>query len=97
MKTMYVYILLCADDSFYVGVTNNLERRLKEHQSALHENSYTASRLPVELIYYEVFDGPKAAIAREKQLKKWSRAKKIALINNNKDLLKELSKKDFSK
>ena len=96
MKKMYIYILLCADDSLYVGVTNNLERRLKEHQSALHENSYTASRLPVELVYYEVYNGPKAAIAREKQLKKWSRAKKQALINNNEKLLKELSKKDFS-
>ena len=95
MKTMYTYILQCADDSFYVGVTNNLERRLKEHQSGSHELSYTASRLPVKLIYYEVFNGPNAAIAREKQLKKWSRAKKLALINDNEDLLKELSKKDF--
>lgn len=80
---MYVYILRCADESFYVGVTNNLERRLLEHNSSEAFVSFTFSRKPVELVYYENFYSPEAAIKREKQLKGWSRAKKQALINEN--------------
>ena len=92
---MYTYILQCNDDSFYVGVTNDLERRLNEHQSGYDPKSYTASRLPVKLVYYEMFSSPEMAIDREKQLKKWSRAKKIALIDGNDNMLKSLAKKDF--
>ncbi|OIP01511.1 MAG: endonuclease [Bacteroidetes bacterium CG2_30_33_31] len=95
MKTMYVYILHCADDSFYIGVTNNIERRFLEHQQGIHEGSYTSYRRPVELVYYEEFDGPLVAIAREKQLKNWSRAKKLALIQAHERELKNLAKKKF--
>ena len=92
---MYVYILHCADDSFYTGVTNNLERRMTEHKAGYSETSYTFSRRPLKLIHYEIFQSPNQAIAREKQIKTWSRAKKIALINDDIDLLKSLAKKDF--
>ena len=92
---MYVYILYCADDSFYTGVTNNLERRMNEHNTGYNEGSYTSSRRPLKLIHYEIFQFPNEAINREKQIKRWGRAKKIALINDDIDLLKELAKKSF--
>ena len=95
MKTMHVYILHCADDSYYVGVTNNVNKRFIEHTDGIHKTSYTYSRRPLKLVYYEIIDGPIAAIAREKQIKKWSRKKKIALIENNIENLEEFSKKDF--
>ena len=95
MKTMYVYILHCTDDSYYVGVTNDVNRRFTEHTEGIHKESYTYSRRPLQLVHFETFDGPNAAIAREKQIKKWSRKKKIALIDNNIKKLEELAKKDF--
>ena len=97
MKVFYVYILQCADDSFYTGITNNLERRMNEHNSGFSESSYTYSRRPLKLVYTEKFQYPNVAISREKQIKRWSRAKKIALINDEINLLKELAKKDFDK
>lgn len=89
---MYVYILRCSDDTYYTGVTNDLERRLWEHQNAEDLNSYTAKRLPVEMIYYLDFYGhPEEAISFEKQLKKWSKAKKEALMRGDIEDLKELA------
>lgn len=93
MKLMYVYILKCSDGTFYTGVTNNLNRRFKEHESALHENSYSARRLPLELVYYTEFYGPLTAIKKEKQIKKWSQAKKLALIEGRYEDLPNLAKK----
>ncbi len=97
MKHLTVYILLCADDSYYIGVTNNLTRRLFEHKVAVNPNSYTAQRLPIQLVYQELVHGPLTAIKREKQLKTWSRAKKEALMNGDFNLLKEKGKKNFNK
>ena len=91
MKTLYVYILECADNSFYTGVTNDVGRRFIEHQSGLHENSYTYSRRPLKLVYCKQFRSPIEAINYEKQLKGWSKAKKIALINNDLKSLHELA------
>jgi putative endonuclease len=91
VKTIYVYILECSDDSFYVGVTNNVGRRFIEHISGLHEDSYTFSRRPLKLVYCKEFNRPIKAIEYEKQLKGWSRAKKIALINNALGLLHDLA------
>lgn len=88
---MYVYILHCADDSFYTGVTNNIERRYKEHQEGMNEGAYTASRRPVKLLYYRIFYYPMEAIKFEKQVKGWSRKKKLALINGDIDELVRLS------
>jgi putative endonuclease len=95
MKSLTVYILLCADDSYYVGVTNNLARRLKEHETANFPSCFTASRLPVTLVYQELVYGPQSAINREKQLKRWTRQKKEALINGDLERLKLLAKKQF--
>jgi len=79
LKTLYVYILECSDNTLYVGVTNNVGRRFIEHISGLHENSYTFSRRPLKLIYCKQFDSPIKAIGYEKQLKGWSKAKKLVL------------------
>ncbi|MBL0330303.1 MAG: GIY-YIG nuclease family protein [Bacteroidetes bacterium] len=95
MKTMYVYILECSDKTYSVGVTNNLEQRLQQHNSGIHPESYTFSRRPVELKFYELFNDPISAIAFEKKIKKWSKSKKEALIKKQFDLLPELSKKKF--
>ena len=97
MKLSYVYILQCADDSYYTGVTSNLDKRLTEHQSAKHPESYTAQRLPVELVFYAEFTEINHAIASEKQIKDWSRAKKEALIAGRYEDLPNLAKKRFKK
>ncbi|MEZ4722563.1 MAG: GIY-YIG nuclease family protein [Flavobacteriales bacterium] len=93
---MYVYILKCSDGSYYTGVTNDMERRLNEHESRLNPDSYTASRLPLTLAFVERVSDPNQAIAIEKQIKGWSRKKKEALINGDFDLLVELSKRRTS-
>ena len=99
MKLYYVYILKCSDNSYYTGISNNIERRLQEHNSDKNLVTYTFSRRPVELVWFEKFTNPDEAIAKEKQLKGWSRKKKEALINQNWDNLVKLSKNytDFKK
>jgi putative endonuclease len=91
MKLLYVYILECADDSVYIGVTNDVGRRFIEHQTGLHEKSYTFSRRPLKLVYCKQFKSAIKAIKYEKQLKGWTKAKKLALIYNDLELLHELS------
>ncbi|MEE9425579.1 MAG: GIY-YIG nuclease family protein [Methylococcales bacterium] len=86
----YMYILQCADDGFYVGSSRNLRYRLKQHKSGDGAN-YTKRNLPVKLVYYEVFERIDNAFEREKQIQKWSRAKKLALIKSDIKRLKELS------
>lgn len=88
----YVYILLCSDNSYYIGVTNNIEERVLQHQNGVNSSAYTYNKRPVHLIYSEAFIDVKQAIEREKQLKRWSRAKKEALLNNDIVKLKLLSK-----
>ena len=91
MKQYFVYILKCVDNSYYTGVTNNLERRLYEHTNVRSVNSYTAERLPIELVFHHVFHSPMQAISFEKQVKGWSRKKKEALINDKWELLPVLA------
>jgi len=93
MRSYWVYVLSCSDGSFYVGVTNDLERRINEHNFGLHETSYTYSRRPVVLVRHEEFSDVREAIAREKQLKGWGRRKKMALILSNQTDLIKLSKR----
>ena len=86
----FVYILLCNDNSYYIGSTINLDKRLHEHSSGIGA-IYTAKRLPVKLVHFESYTNIKDAFEREKQLKKWSRAKKELLINGDLDKLSDLS------
>ncbi len=96
MKIYYVYILKCTDDTYYTGITSNLEKRILEHQAGKHIDSYTYSRRPIKLMFYAEFTEPDFAIKTEKQIKKWSTAKKEALINNEFDKLPNLAKKKFN-
>ncbi len=92
MKSYYVYILKCSDNSYYTGFTNNLERRIQEHNDGISITCYTYNKRPLVLVYQTVLSNPKDAIAFEKQIKGWSRKKKEALINGDIELLKILSK-----
>ena len=91
MNRYYVYILKCSDNSYYTGVTSDLESRLIKHQSGHYPEGYTHSRRPVQLVFYNEFNEIDQAIAFEKQVKGWSRKKKEAIINDNWEKLKELS------
>ncbi|NER17393.1 GIY-YIG nuclease family protein [Spongiivirga citrea] len=95
MKIYYVYILLCSDETYYTGITSNLNKRLFEHNSGENADSYTYHRRPIELVYYCEFTEVGFAIDTEKQIKKWSKAKKEALINSEYDKLPNLAKKKF--
>jgi predicted GIY-YIG superfamily endonuclease len=79
----YVYILLCNDNSYYIGLTNDLTRRFKELQEGVYPYCYTYKRSPLLLVYYEAIPFLKEATEREQQLKRWSRAKKKALVEQN--------------
>ncbi len=96
MQQSYVYILKCSDNTFYTGVTSNLTQRLFQHETGYYPNCYTATRRPVELVFYAEFTDINLAIEKEKQIKKWSRAKKVALINGDFDALPNLAKKNFN-
>jgi putative endonuclease len=76
MKSYYVYVLLCADRSFYTGITNEPEVRVAQHQEGNDPRCYTFTRRPVKLVHCSEFHKVADAIALEKQLKGWSRAKK---------------------
>ena len=78
----FVYILECADKSFYVGCTNNLERRLAQHNDSKWGAHYTKIRRPVVLKYSETFADLKIARRRESELKGWRREKKMDLIKS---------------
>ena len=88
----YTYIVQCSDESYYTGITNDLERRILEHNNGEDSKSYTYNRRPVVLRYYEHSTDVNQAIAREKQLKGWTRKKKEALFEQDFELLAELSK-----
>jgi len=89
----WLYILLCADNSYYTGTTRTeLEMRVGQHQAG-HFDGYTASRRPLRLVYSEYFDRIVDAIAAERKIKGWSRAKKEALIANDFARLRELSQR----
>jgi putative endonuclease len=90
--TYYVYIVRCSDGFYYTGVTNDLDRRLEEHNSGIHPGSFTYPRRPVELMYAQVFSDIHQAIAWEKQLKGWSRKKKEALFRDDWNMIVELAK-----
>ena len=89
----HVYMLRCADGSYYVGsARRGLERRLSEHNSGAF-GGYTSKRLPVELVWAEHFPDITDAIAAERQLKGWSRAKKEALVKGDYGTIRLLAKR----
>jgi predicted GIY-YIG superfamily endonuclease len=85
----FVYILRCADESYYVGNTNDLRTRPSEHQAGVGAD-YTSVRSPVEMVYAEEHATVRSAREREIQLKHWSRSKKEALITQDLKSLKRL-------
>ena len=91
MKQYFVYILKCSDNSYYTGITSDLEGRLVKHQSGYYPESYTHTRRPVELVFYTEFNDVEQAISFEKRVKGWSRKKKEAIIKDNWNLLPKLS------
>ena len=89
----YLYILRCADGSYYVGTTRkSLEERVGEHNLG-SLGGYTATRRPVTLVFAQHFESITDAIAAERQIKGWSRAKKEALIAGRFDLLRALARR----
>ncbi len=88
----WVYIVRCRDSKYYTGVTNDLDRRLKEHNEDLNPKCYTHERRPVELMYEEHFHDINQAIAWEKQLKGWSRKRKEALFRRDIEEMKRLAR-----
>ena len=96
MQISYVYILKCSDSTYYTGVTSNLTQRMFQHNSGFYPDCYTFSRRPVALVFYAEFTDINFAIEKEKQIKKWSKAKKEALIRGEFDTLPNLARKKFS-
>lgn len=88
----WVYILQCADGSYYVGSTKNLELRLEQHVTG-RGAAYTRRRLPVQLVWCQEFNRIDEAWALEKQVQNWSRAKRVALIEGRYDDLPALARR----
>lgn len=86
----YVYIVKCADGSYYTGHTDNLESRIAQHQTG-QMPGYTATRQPVRFVFAEEFATRQEAFERERQIKGWSRAKKEALMAGDWDRLRVLA------
>jgi len=78
-ENIVVYILKCADGSLYTGWTNHLEKRLKAHNEG-KASKYTRARLPVSVVYYEVYETKIEAMKREYEIKTYTRKEKDALI-----------------
>lgn len=83
MASWHVYIVKCADETLYTGVTTDLKRRLLEHNTGCAKSSkYTRRRLPVELVYSEKFKEKSPAFKREAEIKKFTRREKLKLISS---------------
>lgn len=89
-KPFFVYLLRCVDDSYYAGHTDELQRRIAEHQAG-EGGEYTKTRTPVELVWSAEFTTREEAKAMEARIKGWSRAKKTALINNDWEMISMLA------
>jgi len=94
MQTKLFYIYILANDrngTIYIGVTSDLEKRIKQHKTKMYEQSFTAKYSIDKLVYYESTENSESAIAREKQLKNWTRQWKLDLIEKNNPQWKDLS------
>lgn len=94
-RPFFTYVLRCADGSYYVGHTDDVERRMNQHETGAG-SGYTATRLPVQLVWFEEFPTREEAKAAELQIKNWSRRKKEALIGGRIDELKQAARKDWA-
>ncbi|MDO8292657.1 MAG: GIY-YIG nuclease family protein [Gallionella sp.] len=92
----WVYILSCADGSYYTGHTDNLEQRIGEHQTGSYPG-YTSNRLPVKLIWSQECATREEALSAEMQIKGWGRKKKEAMMRGNWEDVALLAKKDFGR
>lgn len=81
----HLYILECADGTFYTGITTDLDRRVSEHNSSALGAKYTRGRRPIRLVFSRIFEDRSAASREEVRIKKLSRAEKLGLILSNKD------------
>ena len=90
MQPFFVYLLNCADRSYYCGHTDNIEIRMQQHD--LSDSGYVSTRKPFDLVWQGEFETREGAIAFERQIKGWSRAKKDALIAGDWNHIKELAK-----
>ena len=87
----HIYMLKCADGSYYTGHTDDLEQRLVAHQTGA-VRGYTSSRRPVELVWSDMFASRQEAFERERQIKGWARSKKQALIDGQWSELRVLAR-----
>ena len=90
--SFFVYILRCSDGSLYVGHTSDVDERVKAHNDG-RGALWTSSRQPVVLVFHESHSSELKAIARERQIKRWTHAKKLALINSDRPTLKSMAKR----
>ena len=80
MLLFYVYILKCGDNSYYIGHTDNIEKRILEHKFGKY-SGYTSSRLSIKMVFMQTFASRYEALIAERQMKKWTRVKKELLIS----------------
>lgn len=91
MKSYFIYILKCYDSLLYTGMTNDISRRFAEHQEGLNPNCFTYKRRPVELIFSQEFNDVIQEIYFEKKIKNWSAKKKLALANDDFEMVQILA------
>jgi putative endonuclease len=91
MKSYFVYILKCSDGLTDTGMTNNISRRFEEHQKGLNKTCFTYKRRPLKLVFYQEFNDVNQAIYFEKKIKNWSLKKKMALANEEYNMLQILA------
>ena len=92
MKIYFVYMVLCSDGSFYIGITNDVQRRVAQHNLGTNRRAYTYTRRPVKLVYASDFYDVDDAIRWEKHVKGWSHAKKQALIESDWPTIQKLAR-----
>jgi predicted GIY-YIG superfamily endonuclease len=93
----WVYLLHCADRTFYAGHTDDLDARLWQHENAYYPSCYTATRLPVKLVWCEEMPTRYEALEAERRIKGWSRAKKLALIRGDWTMIQALARNSEEK
>ncbi|MDD5025954.1 MAG: GIY-YIG nuclease family protein [Candidatus Peribacteraceae bacterium] len=97
MERYFVYMLRCMDGTYYVGITNDVEKRVEQHQDGWDPKAYTHRRRPVGLVYSAEFSEVTDAIAFEKQVKGWGREKKETLMRREYEKLPGLSMNSLKK